>query len=170
MTEMSGSEIIHRHLQKITGAIDCLVERGFVEAALMLTYAGIDQLAWLSVATQGSDRIDFKAWVEKYLSPSTKLGCSADDLWAARNGLIHMSAAESRDFYKANAKRIYYVSGNVICTENKSQDTVIINSTVLMVAFIKGALKFISDLEGNSQNLAVAAQKAETILASRAAL
>lgn len=166
---MSGSEIIHRHLQKITGAINCLVESSFVEAALMLTYAGIDQLAWLSVATQESDGEDFKAWVEKYLSPSTKLGCSADDLWAARNGLIHMAAAESRDFYKANAKLIYYVSGNVICTENKSEDIVIINSTALIVAFIIGAQKFISDLESNSQNITVAAQKAETILAFRAA-
>lgn len=167
---MSNSELIHKHLAKITGAINCLVENSFIEAALMLTYAGIDQMSWLAVPDQESNRDDFKDWAEKYLTPSTKLGCSADDLWAARNGLVHMAAAESRDFYKSKAKRIYYVSGNVVCTENRSQDTVIINSTSLIISFIEGALAFVSDLEADAARLTVAAKKAESILAFRATL
>lgn len=164
---MNGSESIYKHYQKITGAIDCLVEKGFVEAALMLTYAGIDQLAWLSVSTPESSGKDFKTWVEKYLNPLLRLGCTADDLWAARNGLVHMAAAESRDFYKSKAKRIYYVSGNIICTENKSQDTIIINSTALITVFFEGALKFIVDLENDPASLAIAVQKSKTILVFR---
>lgn len=166
---MNDSAHIHTHLKKITGAIDCLFTNNFLEAALMLTYAGIDQMSWLSVETQESNGKDFKRWVEKYIEPQTKLGCAADDLWAARNGLIHMAAAESRDFNKAKAKKIYYVSGDVVCTENRSQDTVIINSTGLILSFISGSLAFIADLEDDHSRLAIAAHKAGTILASRPA-
>ena len=166
---MSNSAHIHNHLKKITGAIDFLVEKGFVEAALMLTYAGIDQMSWLAVPAQESNGQDFKNWVEKYLTPSNNLGCSSDDLWAARNGLIHMAAAESRDFHKNKAKKIYYVSGGVICTENRSQDTVIINSTNLMIAFIRGSLAFVADLEGDASQLTIANHKAGTMLSFRPA-
>lgn len=166
---MSNSAHIHNHLKKITGAIECLVEKGFVEAALMLTYAGIDQMSWLAVPAQESNGQDFKNWVEKYLIPSNNLGCSSDDLWAARNGLIHMAAAESRDFYKNKAKKIYYVSGGVICTKNRSQDTVIINSTNLMIAFISGSLAFVADLEGDASQLVIANHKAGTMLSFRPA-
>lgn len=167
---MSNSEHIHKHLLKITSAINCLVENEFIEAALMLTYAGIDQMSWLAVPEPESNGVDFKEWANKYLTPSTKLGCSADDLWAARNGLVHMAAAESRDFHKAKAKRIYYVSGNVVCTENRSLDTVIINATYLIIAFIEGSLAFVADLEADVARLTVAAKKAEAILAFRPTL
>lgn len=166
---MNKSEHIHTHLMKITGAINCLFENKFIEAALMLTYAGIDQMSWFSVVDQESDGDDFKAWVDKYLMPSTKLGCSADDIWAARNGLVHMAAAESRDFYKFKAKRIYYVSGSVSCTENRSSDTIIINSKSLIVSFVEGAVNFVKDLEADAVCLTVAAKKAEAILVFRAA-
>jgi hypothetical protein len=127
-------------------------------------------MSWLAVPDPESNGVDFKDWAEKYLTPSIKLGCSADDLWAARNGLIHMAAAESRDFYKSKANRIYYVSGSVVCTENRSQDTVIINSTSLILTFIEGALAFVTDLEADVARLTVAAKKAESFLAFRPAL
>lgn len=166
---MNNSKSIYEHAKKIMGAIDCLVERGFIEAALIIIYASIDQMSWLSVATPESDGKDFKAWVEKYLSPSDKLGCSADDMWAARNGLIHTAAAESRDFLKTNAKRIYYVSGNIACDEYSSQDTVIINSTKLIIILFQGISNFVSDLESDAQKLQTAVSKANKILAFRAA-
>lgn len=137
----------------------------FIESALILTYTGIDQMSWLAIANPESYGDDFKRWAEKYLMPSIKLGCSSDDLWAARNGLVHTAAAESRDFYKSKAKKIYYVSGNVVCTENKSSDTAIINSTSLIIAFIEGAVAFIEDLEADVIKLNVAAEKARTLLA-----
>ena len=167
---MTDQNYLNNHYVKTIQAIECLSSNRFYEAALMLTYAGIDQMAWLSVPDTISDGKDFKAWVEKYINPNNTLGCSADDLWAARCGLVHTAAAESRDSTNLKAKKIYYVSGDVVCTENKTSDTVIINSTNLMKAFISGAYSFISEVKLDAVKNVIAIQKAGSILAFKKSL
>ena len=167
---MTDQTFLNNHFLKTIGAIECLSSNRFYEAALMLTYAGIDQMAWLSVPDPISNGIDFRAWAEEYIKPNTTLGCSSDDLWAARCGLVHTAAAESRDSANLKAKKIYYVSGDVVCTENKTSDTVIINSTHLMREFMSGANRFISEVKLDAVKNAIAIQKAGSILAFKNSL
>jgi len=161
---MNNSQPIEQHIRKSIDAIACLIENNFIESALALTYISIDQLGWLSIENQESDADSFKAWVDKYLNPLDDLGCSANDLWAARNGLLHMGISESRDIYRGKAKPIYYTTGNIICTTNNNHDTIIVNATKLIAKFIYGATVFTVDLEKDAQKLAVAAHKAQSIL------
>jgi hypothetical protein len=167
---VNDSIIIYSHLTKMLGAINCLVEKNYIESALILTYAGIDQMAWLAVPDQETDSEHFKSWVDKYLDPQNKLGCTSVDLWAARCGLVHTAAAESRDFFRAKAKKIYYCSGDFICTENNSQDTVILNATTLIYLFVAGCVAFTTDLESNVSEFDNAVKKAGAILAYRPSL
>lgn len=81
---------VFSHVKKSSEAIGCLREAGHHVAALMLTYAAIDQMSWLSIPGDMSSGKDFKTWVKKYMLGNSNLVCSEDDLWAARNGLLHM--------------------------------------------------------------------------------
>jgi hypothetical protein len=158
---MTDQNYLNNYYMKTIAAIEHLSSNGFHEASLMLTYAGIDQMAWLSVGSVESNGNDFKAWVEKYLQPSKTLGCSADDLWAARCGVLHTEAAESRDTDKLKAKKIYYTLGDAVCTENKTTDVVIINATTLIKIFFTGAYNFITAVKADPKVI----EKAGAILA-----
>lgn len=108
---MTTEKCTIQHCQKVAMAIELLSNNRCIEAALMLTYAGIDQMAWLSSSNEITGGKEFETWVEEYINPVVNLGCSPKDLWAARCGLIHTGAPESRDFYKSDAKKIYYYTG-----------------------------------------------------------
>jgi len=43
---------------------------------------------------------NFCTWVNEHLKPESRLGCSANDLWAARCGLLHTGSGESHEYYK----------------------------------------------------------------------
>lgn len=71
--------------------------------------SSIDKMAWLITPGHESGGKEFKAWVDEYLIADRTLPYTADDLWAARCGLLHTGAAESRDYRKNDAKLIYYL-------------------------------------------------------------
>ena len=110
---MNDLELIQYHLKKMADAIKCLLDNGFIEAALMLTYSGIDQMSWLNIENIESNGSDFEMWSDKYLFPNKNLGCSSHDLWAARCAMIHTATSESRGTRSTSdpAKQIYYLSG-----------------------------------------------------------
>jgi hypothetical protein len=62
----------------------------------MLIYAAVDSLAWASVSGNTSRKV-FTEWVNKYLLPSPKLGCTADELYSARCTLLHNRALTNTD-------------------------------------------------------------------------
>lgn len=151
---------VFSHAKKITDAIVCLRDGGHYVAAVMLTYAAIDQMAWLSIPGDISHGNDFKAWVKKYMLSKDNLVCSEDDLWAARNGLLHMGIAESRDHTNGVAKnKIYYTFGNATCTNNSNSNVVFVNVENLTMAYLAGVLWFIEDLKQNQAQLARALEK-----------
>lgn len=155
---------LDQYYERIGCAIGVLGKEQYIEAALMLTYAGIDQMAWLSVSTEVSSGDDFKEWAEKYIQPVKNLGCSVDDLWAARNALLHTASAESRDTAKGKAKKIYYTTGSAVCTENKSTDIIFINANHLIRQFITSWPTYKLDIQANPALLQQATKKAEQML------
>jgi len=76
--------------------------------ALSVFYMAIDRAAWLFTEKEDSNRHDFISWTDKFLIADEELNFSALDLWAARCGLLHTGAAESRDYRKNGANLIYY--------------------------------------------------------------
>lgn len=81
--------------------------------ALAAMFSTIDKMAWLTTLGPESEGKDFKVWVDAYFISGRSLPYTANDLWAARCGLLHTGAAESRDYRKNNANLIYYLfNGN----------------------------------------------------------
>jgi hypothetical protein len=80
--------------------------------ALAAMYSSIDKMAWLATAGDESEGKDFKAWVTSYFINGQSLPYTANDLWAARCGVLHTGAAESRDYRKNHANLIYYLANN----------------------------------------------------------
>lgn len=155
-----NSAPVFSHAKKTTDAIVCLRDAGHHVAALMLTYAAIDQMSWLSIPGDISSGKDFKAWVKKYMLENGNIVCSEDDLWAARNGLLHMGIAESKDHTTGVAKnKIYYTAGNATCTRNSSQDVVFLHVEGLIMAYLAGVLWFMEDLESDQVQLSNALVK-----------
>ena len=76
--------------------------------AITLMYATMDRMAWLVASREESGNPEFKDWVNTYLFAGEVFSFTADDLWAARCGMVHTGAAESRDFRANKANAIYY--------------------------------------------------------------
>lgn len=167
---MCAMDHLDQYYERIGGAIGVLAREQYIEAALMLTFAGIDQMAWLSVSAQESSGADFKVWAEKYIQPAQILGCTVDDLWAARNALLHTATAESRDTAKGKAKKVYYTTGSAVCTENKSPDAIFINAHHLIGQFIASWLTYRLDIQANPALLQQATEKAKQILSYKKGL
>ena len=154
------SSPVYAHAKKTFDAIVCLRDAGYHIPALMLTYAAIDQMSWLAIPENRSSGNDFKVWVQKYMLSNGNLVCSADDLWAARNGLLHMGIAESNDHTRGVAKNyIYYTVGNAVITRNSSQDVIFLNLEKLIMAYITGILWFMEDLQKDITQLSIALAK-----------
>jgi hypothetical protein len=132
-------------------AIGCLRQHGHIEPTLVLLYAAIDTMTWLSVPQEESSGQDFQRWVDKYmLGPNRALlpNVTAVDLWGARCGLLHTAAPESRDFRKGNARKIFYTN-NVEITADLPPDVVLVSIEDLGQAFAAALLWFIADLDND---------------------
>lgn len=159
---------IFKYATRMTDAVTCLKNSGHVVGGVMLVYAAIDQMAWISSPNDETHGKEFKEWVDKYIIPYNPLGCTSSDLWGARCGLLHTGSADSRDLRNGNAQsKIYYTYGNLICTENNEPGSVFISFERLAIAYISGVLWFIEDLKSNPERLEKANEKlGSTLLAS----
>ncbi len=118
--------------------------------ALILLYSSIDIMSWLNCDKSSKDvtRKDFIDWVNDYLLPDQKIGCSAIDLYAARCGLVHTAMAESNLSRKGDAKGIIYSWGTGSktklqkCSDILGYSLVAIHFDTLFDAFCSGVEEF----------------------------
>ena len=68
--------MIFDHAKKLIDATQCLRDGGHHVASLMMVYAAIDQMAWLSIEMDKSNSADFKKWAVRF--PLKKVKCCAD--------------------------------------------------------------------------------------------
>lgn len=134
-------------------------------AAVMLTYTAIDQMSWLSVEPDKHGPQDFAAWVNNYMLSKNSLPCTADELWVARNGILHMGTAEAAGHTKnASLRKIVYVAGNAELTVINPAEYVVIKFEALFLSFLAGVFWFKSDLETDTARLEVAKRKMRKML------
>ncbi len=161
---MSSTANIHKHLIRCVGAMEKLFSEGYLEGAITLWYAYIDHMAWLSTSADDVNPKDFKEWVKNYILPTGRVNCDADDLWAARNGLLHMGNAEARDVKSGKACRIYYYSGQASPDPTAIGTAKLVNVKELIFSFMEGSLEFVEILRNDPAQLAVANEKAKKML------
>lgn len=153
---------LQTHFCSVMESLDCLVKHRQTVGSLIILYVTMNQMAWLSV--EGDDSAEVvKDWMKKYLDLPT-LGCSEDDLWAARNGLLHMGNTMARDVKRGAAKQIFYSSGPLTYASNESIDVVVIHVATLVKVFFAGVTQFLADLEADTSAATVAEKKAKSML------
>lgn len=107
-------DILEKNFLGLLTTIETCFKDKKILPGLILLYAHIDIVASLNRPPSKDEgtRQDFKDWVNQYLLPNSSLSCSADDLYAARCGLVHSYIAEARLTRSGNAKQIFYAWGD----------------------------------------------------------
>ena len=133
-------------------AISKLVKENLYTQALIVLYSAIDTLAWADLPNGDVYQKDFIAWVDKYIKPESKFGCTADDLYGARCGLVHSSAAESRKSREGKANEIWYATSpasiNVLQEYAKqvNESAKVVYFTDLLEEFVNASQKFCDEI------------------------
>ena len=123
--------------------------------ALVVLYSAIDTLAWSTKDTGDVTRADFFRWVDAYMDPVTRLGCTPEDLYAARCAVVHSGASESRMIRQGEAAELWYVTAPGRKPEleafiaQKGLTAKVVYTADLFSAFGDGALKFARELDAD---------------------
>lgn len=146
---------LFKYSEEVASAVSCLLTNGHMQAALVLIFSAIDQVAWLADEKNDGETIGgagFEAWVQKYLlerNHELLLGATSADIWGARCGILHTGAPES-NFNRANkAKKIHYYNkllpnshGAVV----DSEGVLFLSFEQLGSSFAAGVVWFLEDL------------------------
>jgi hypothetical protein len=112
--------LFKNYYQLIHAAEECIKGR-MTLPALILIYVAIDSVSWTAsedpeVATR------FKKWVNTWMLKNGKLKCTAEELYAARCGVIHTLTPNSSLSERKGVKRIAYAWGKA--KQDKLEETV----------------------------------------------
>jgi hypothetical protein len=102
-------EIVNGERGMLVSIRKCLESQCLV-SAVTLMFSSVDALAALTrpVGQKSTNAGVFKKWVSRFIKPECTLGCSSEDIWGARCGVLHLYSPDS-DLSAANkARRIYY--------------------------------------------------------------
>lgn len=146
-------------------AIQLLHTRGHYPQLLVLLYAGIDTLGWLGTTGDWATGESFKKWVDRYMLPDSPLTCTSEDLWAARNGLLHTATAKSKLTARGKGRQIWYYgkepSKKFLSSKIAGRtDIVAVRTIDLIEAFGNGAVRFTKALGKDPQLAARVNQRA----------
>jgi len=150
---------IERFTVDTVDAIWQLVRAGRYTQTLVIIYSAIDTLAWASLSSGDVTRHDFCRWVNRYIRPESELGCTADDLYAARCALVHSGSAESRMSREGQATEIWYATSphSVHLVQTHAQQTKsaakVLYFTNIVSAFVEAATRFSDEISGDIERL-----------------
>jgi hypothetical protein len=134
---------------ELLGSIATLLETHRERSALILLYAGVDILGALDSDGEAT-RQSFVTWADRYMTPATKLGCDALELYSARCGLIHALTPETRLTKEGRTRRFAYVTHPVFFPEqNFAGESFIVHVGTLWLAFRDGTRQFVVDSESD---------------------
>ena len=159
---------VFEYARKMTDAMIVLRDAGHTVPALMLTYAAIDQMAWLAAPQERTTNADFKNWVNTYMFAPNPMHVTVEELWEARNGLLHTGTAESSANQRdTTIRKVFYTVGAVENTTNNDPAVVFVNAGDFFVRFLNAVMWFMSAMEADSALLSNAVAKLDRMLVER---
>jgi hypothetical protein len=148
---MSEQNLFRNYLQLMLAIKHCIKEN-LVMPALVLIYTAIDSVSWLAMRGQASKVVGqrFQGWVNDWMLKAKGLPCTAEELYAARYGVLHTLTPDSSLSTEKGVRRVLYAWGNAkVENLQKSIDTlqehnvVAIHLNDLFEAFRLGFADFI---------------------------
>lgn len=153
-------QAFERGATELVEAIHVLSKNQLRLPAMLMLYAGIDIMASLDRPESSLEvkPTDFVKWSDTYLLPGAHLACSAEDLYAARCGLLHTYIAESRRSRKRKARQIWYAWGDASAEELEARidgadvpPAVAVHADDLSAAFRLGVERFKQSILNDSE-------------------
>ena len=93
------------------GALKTLYQGGYILPFLMVLYATIDILGFVTAENETeSPGVRFRKFVSKYIRPYLE-DINADDLWGARCALLHTGTPKSTLSQRGEARQVLYSWG-----------------------------------------------------------
>jgi len=138
-------------------AIKQLVVANRYLQALVVLYSAIDTLAWVSLESGDVTRSAFYQWVDTYIVPEKMIGCTAQDLYAARCAIVHSGTTESKLIRDGNARELWYVTSSSSAehlqnyAQSADSNAHVIPFTLLVSAFAEGTMNFSRALVENPE-------------------
>lgn len=168
LTEPTLSEIVNGPRGMIRG-IEVSVSSKCLVSAVTLMFSTVDALAALSrPQTQAETNRDiFIEWVDKYLLLTSRLQCTAIDLYGARCGVLHTYSPESGLSLRGQARPVFYQwqSGPPANSQrNLPDDAIVVEIESLQSAVQTAAHAFVSAEQSDQQIAARVAHHLPTLL------
>jgi hypothetical protein len=152
MTNLNRDPIINVIYNGIKKYIRVALQNECYRAAVILTYSGIDTMAFLNMPSQQVDvtKDDFVEWAEKYIHFPGKEQLTGLDMYGARCGALHNYGTSSRLYREGQCRQIGYTTGRNIpaisYAPHISKSLVLVSIEALAEAFFNGVNKFLIDL------------------------
>lgn len=146
-------DTISNALKSIIQAVDLCLENKLILPALILIYSGIDIVGSLEREEGETSKASFIKWANTYLLKEKSLGCSDQDLYAARCGILHTASAESNLSKSGKALKVYYAWGTAESNDLRKtgklidrEDNVVIHVSDLFTGFKLGITHHMKDI------------------------
>lgn len=131
-------------------AVGLLHQHHMYIQAITLALVYIDHMSWIAVDDDAHSPSDFKEWVDRYLTSKNPIGCNSNDLWEARNGIVHMGTSESNNYVKRGADKIHFYR-KLDVSLKPDADFIFIDIDMLIGSFAAGILHFRLDVENQRE-------------------
>ena len=158
--------VIHRGIK---ADIRVLLEHEAYRGALLLTYAGMDAMAFLLMPLSQAEvrRADFISWADAYIRFPCGDRISGEELYSARCATLHTYGTESSMTRVRGVRQLGYMSDavpEVLINPSLDPDFVLVSIPALASAFSQGVDEFLVDVFGNPSRNSVAEARLKTLL------
>lgn len=155
MSDWSRDAFHNVIVQGIFRDIGLTWSHGSIRACLILIYAGMDAMATLDMPDERASvsPADFMSWAGTYVRFPGAEQLTAQDLYSARNAIVHSYSSESKMTRNKHARIVMYVNANFrpVVTHPKHPDAVVVSVAALKEAFERGVERYFNDLDRDSK-------------------
>ncbi len=108
---MSEENLFRNYYQIITVIDHCIAEN-MIMPALVLVYSAIDSVSWLASENENQAVGErFQVWVDIWMLQKYPLPCTAEELYAARCGILHTLTPNTKLSERKGVRQISYAWG-----------------------------------------------------------
>lgn len=106
---MTQQNLFENYKQLIQAIWFC-EENHLLTPALVMIYTAIDSVSWIAAGSSKESGKAFKRWVSEWMLKDPRIKCSAEELYAARCGVVHTLTPNS-SLTQKGVRRIAYSWG-----------------------------------------------------------
>jgi hypothetical protein len=155
----------------IKHGIDTAFSNGCIGSGLILLFSAIDAMANISRPEGQAESTpqDFKNWVQHYIRIGGEAAVTAEDLWGARNGLVHCYGTDSKAVRSGAARRILWALGDGIRESwavgvQEGVPNIVVDIQAFRCRVSEGMDQFVIDIHKDQQRSGLVEERLQQLL------